>query len=428
MAYMLEDAAPVMTLTQRSLSERAVLRNADSLCLDADAALFARQPKTNPERSVDPAGLAYCIYTSGSTGKPKGSLNSHQAIINRVLWMQDTYSLDATDRVLQKTPFAFDVSVWEFFWPLSVGARLLLAKPEGHKDPGYLEALIEREGVTTAHFVPSMLSAYMACTQASHSHSLRRVFSSGEALSTSVQNDFFKRYPATQLHNLYGPTEAAIDVTHWHCQPDDTSHAVPIGRPVANTRTYILDDALQPVPIGVTGNLYLAGVQLSRGYLKRADLTAERFLPDPHGAPGSRMYMTGDTARYRPNGDIEYLGRNDQQIKLRGFRVELGEIEMQLCAHPRISQAVVSVHASEPDNPTLTAYLVGVAGAQPGVAELRTFLARTLPSHMADISFQFLEQLPLTSNGKVDRRALPQPVSTPHEPVAPMLAPTTSLE
>ena len=427
-AYMLEDAAPVMTLTQRSLSERAVLRNADSLCLDADTAAFVRQPKTNPERSVDPAGLAYCIYTSGSTGKPKGSLNSHQAIINRILWMQDTYSLDATDRVLQKTPFAFDVSVWEFFWPLSVGARLLLAKPEGHKDPGYLEALIEGEGVTTAHFVPSMLSAYMACTQASHSHSLRRVFSSGEALSTSVQNAFFKRYPATQLHNLYGPTEAAIDVTHWHCQPDDTSHAVPIGRPVANTRTYILDEALQPVPIGVTGNLYLAGVQLSRGYLKRADLTAERFLPDPHGTPGSRMYMTGDTARYRPSGDIEYLGRNDQQIKLRGFRVELGEIEMQLCAHPRISQAVVSVNASEADNPTLTAYLVAVAGAQPSTAELRTFLAQTLPSHMADVSFQFLDQLPLTSNGKVDRRGLPQPVTTALEPVAPRLAPSTPLE
>ncbi|NUT87299.1 amino acid adenylation domain-containing protein [Pseudomonas corrugata] len=425
-AYMLEDASPVMTLTQRSLIDRVVLQNSDSLCLDSDAA-FALQPKTNPGRSLEPACLAYCIYTSGSTGKPKGSLNSHQAIINRILWMQDAFPLDATDRVLQKTPFSFDVSVWEFFWPLSVGARLLLAKPEGHKDPGYLEALIEREGVTTAHFVPSMLSAYMAFTQADHSRALRRVFSSGEALSSSVQNEFFKRYPATQLHNLYGPTEAAIDVTHWHCQPNDTRDAVPIGRPIANTRTYILDDALQPVPIGVTGQLYLAGVQLSRGYLKRADLTAERFLPDPHGTPGSRMYMTGDIARYRASGDIEYLGRNDQQIKLRGFRIELGEIEMRLCAHPQISQAVVSMHASEPDNPTLTAYLVGVAGDQPNVAELRAFLAQTLPSHMVDISFLFLEQLPLTSNGKVDRRALPAPVITSQPLPGQLCAPTTPL-
>ncbi|ROM69630.1 non-ribosomal peptide synthetase [Pseudomonas brassicacearum] len=427
-AYMLEDASPVWTLTQRSLIDRAVLQNSNSLCLDSDAVPFARQPKTNPERSPEPACLAYCIYTSGSTGKPKGSLNSHQAIINRILWMQDAFALDATDRVLQKTPFSFDVSVWEFFWPLSVGARLLLAKPEGHKDPAYLEALIEREGVTTVHFVPSMLSAYMACTQASHTCALRRVFSSGEALSTSVQNDFFKRYPATQLHNLYGPTEAAIDVTHWHCQANDTSDAVPIGRPVANTRTYILDDALQPVPIGVTGQLYLAGVQLSRGYLKRADLTAERFLPDPYGPPGTRMYMTGDTARYRASGDIEYLGRNDQQVKLRGFRVELGEIERRLCAHPQISQAVVSLHASEPGNPTLTAYLVGVAGAQPNVAELRAFLAQTLPSHMADTSFQFLEQLPLTSNGKVDRRRLPEPVITTQPLPVQLSVPTTLLE
>ncbi|MBX8605651.1 amino acid adenylation domain-containing protein [Pseudomonas cichorii] len=427
-AYMLADAEPVMTLTQRRLLDRAALQRVDSLCLDEHATSLVHLPKTNPQRWIDSACLAYCIYTSGSTGTPKGSLNSHQAIINRILWMQDTYSLDATDRVLQKTPFSFDVSVWEFFWPLSFGARMLLARPEGHKDPSYLEALIEREGVTTAHFVPSMLSAYMAFTQASHTRTLRRVFSSGEALSTSVQNEFFKRYPTTQLYNLYGPTEAAIDVTHWHCQADDIRHAVPIGRPVANTRTYILDDTLQPVPVGVTGNLYLAGVQLSRGYLKRAGLTAERFIPDLHGTPGSRMYMTGDTARYRPDGEIEYLGRSDQQIKLRGFRIELGEIEMQLCVHPQVSQAVVSVNLDKADNPTLIAYLVCVAGAKPDVAELRGFLAHTLPDYMADVSFQFLEHLPLTSNGKVDRRALPQPVNTDREPVVQQLAPSTALE
>ncbi|AVI86535.1 amino acid adenylation domain-containing protein [Pseudomonas syringae pv. tomato] len=427
-AYMLADAAPILTLTQRSLLKLTALQRTDSLCLDEHATSLAHLPKTNPQRLIDPACLAYCIYTSGSTGAPKGSLNSHEAIINRILWMQDTYLLDATDRVLQKTPFSFDVSVWEFFWPLSVGARMLLAKPEGHKDPRYLEALIEREGVTTAHFVPSMLSAYMALTQASHTRALRRVFSSGEALSTSVQNEFFKRYPATQLHNLYGPTEAAIDVTHWHCQAGDVGHAVPIGRPVANTRTYILDETLQPVPIGVTGNLYLAGVQLSRGYLKRVDLTAERFIPDPHGTPGSRMYMTGDTARYRAHGEIEYLGRNDQQIKLRGFRIELGEIEMQLCAHPQVSQAVVSVNTSDADNPTLTAYLVCNADTQPSVDELRECLARTLPDYMADVCFQFLDHLPLTSNGKVDRRALPQPVSAVRDQAVQLLAPRTALE
>ncbi|AZD29880.1 non-ribosomal peptide synthetase [Pseudomonas chlororaphis] len=426
-AYMLEDAAPVMVLTQRALSG-CVPPGLRNLCLDSGDARLARQPQSNPGRPVDPANLAYCIYTSGSTGKPKGSLNSHQAIVNRILWMQATYPLDATDKVLQKTPFSFDVSVWEFFWPLSTGAQLLVARPEGHKDPRYLEALIDSAGVTTAHFVPSMLSAYMAYTQASHSRSLRRVFSSGEALSTSVQNDFFKKYPATELHNLYGPTEAAIDVTHWHCRPDADGHAVPIGHPVANTRAYILDARLQPIAIGVSGDLYIAGVQLSRGYLNRPDLTAERFIPDPHGLPGSRMYMTGDIARYRANGEIEYLGRNDQQIKLRGFRIEPGEIETQLCAHPQISQAVVSVNNADVDHPTLAAYLVCTPGTPPSAGELRDFLARALPSHMADLSFQVLDQLPLMPNGKLDRRGLPRPTAPLQQPSATGLSPETALE
>ncbi|WP_085694735.1 MULTISPECIES: non-ribosomal peptide synthetase [unclassified Pseudomonas] len=427
-AYLLADAAPVMVLTQQALQARAPLRAFRQVCLDADAARLAELPRSNPQRTVDPLGLAYCIYTSGSTGKPKGSLNTHQAIINRIQWMQAQYSLDAADKVLQKTPFSFDVSVWEFFWPLSVGARLLVARPDGHKDPRYLEAFIERHGITTAHFVPSMLSAYMAYTQAGHCRTLRQVFSSGEALSTAVQNDFFARFPATALHNLYGPTEAAIDVTFWPCSPDESRHAVPIGRPVANTRTYLLDARLQPVPVGVTGDLYIAGVQLSRGYLNRPELTAERFIPDPYGAPGSRMYLTGDKARYLASGDIEYLGRNDQQIKLRGMRIELGEIEMQLCAHPLVSQAVVGVQTQGGDACGLTAHLVCVAGAQPSAAELRDFLSRTLPGHMADMSFSFVERLPLLHNGKVDRQALSALAGTPQQSEPSTQAPATALE
>jgi len=291
---------------------------------------------------VLPDNLAYVIYTSGSTGEPKGAGVSHSAIWNRLAWMQQQYWLTPGDLVLQKTPFSFDVSVWEFFWPLVNGASLVIAKPRGHIDPAYLRDVINKEGITTLHFVPSMLRTFLLEPGVETCHSIRQIFCSGEALSVDLQNQCQARLPAASLHNLYGPTEAAVDVTYWHCEPGSTRVAVPIGRPIANTGIYILDDHLQPLPIGVPGELYIAGVNLARGYVNRPDLTADRFIPNPFGCPRTRMYRTGDLARFAADGAIEYLGRTDYQVKVRGFRIELPEIETLLARHADLTSAVVT--------------------------------------------------------------------------------------
>src|SRR6185436_16246765 len=304
---------------------------------------LASESAERPGVAVAPADLAYVIYTSGSTGRPKGAMNTHAAIRSRLLWMQDAFGLTADDRVLQKTPFSFDVSVWEFFWPLLAGARLVVARPGGHQDPGYLAEVIEREGITTLHFVPSMLQAFVSDAPAERCASLRRVICSGEALPFDLTERFFARFGA-QLHNLYGPTEAAVDVTWWPCARGDVRGLVPIGRAIANTRLYVVDRELRPVPVGVAGELWLGGVQLARGYLGRAELTAGKLVPDPfRGEPGERSYRTGDLVRWLADGTVEYLGGIDHQVKVRGFRIELEEIEAALAAHPGVRQAVVVV-------------------------------------------------------------------------------------
>ncbi|HEX3128876.1 MAG TPA: non-ribosomal peptide synthase/polyketide synthase, partial [Thermoanaerobaculia bacterium] len=337
----------------------------------------------------DPDSLAYMIYTSGSTGRPKGAMNSHRGIVNRILWMQQEYGLTPDDRVLQKTPFSFDVSVWEFFWPLIVGARLVVARPGGHQDPAYLVETIQREEITTLHFVPSMLQVFVEQPGADRCTSLRRVMASGEALPADLAKRFFARMPqGVELHNLYGPTEAAVDVTYHACRPGE--ERIPIGRPVANTRIHILDADGNPVPVGVAGELHIAGVQVGRGYLHRPDLTAERFVPDQNGA---RMYRTGDLARWLANGEIEYLGRIDHQVKIRGFRIELGEIEAVLARQPGVREAVVLARDGR-----LAAYVVGNAD--------RAALARELPEYMVPSAWVVLDAMPLSPNGKVDRRAL----------------------
>ncbi|MEU1980659.1 amino acid adenylation domain-containing protein [Nocardia sp. NPDC019395] len=358
--------------------------------------------------------LAYLLFTSGSTGTPKGVGVTHRAIVNRLRWMQHEYRLDHTDTVLQKTPATFDVSVWEFFWPLQTGARLLVARPEGHRDPAYLARLIREEGVTTAHFVPSMLSVFVTDTEVGDCVSLRRVFCSGEALPPATVRAFRTALPAPQLHNLYGPTEAAVDVTYWECPPDPAT--VPIGAPVWNTRTYVLDDALRPVPPGAVGELYLSGVQLARGYFGQAPLTAERFVADPF-TPGMRMYRTGDLARWQIDGGtarqgvLEYLGRTDFQVKIRGLRIELGEIESAMLADERIARAVCIAHAT-PAGDQLAAYVVVRGEAGLDTVELRARLARSLPGYMVPATVTVLPELPLNSNGKIDRAALPAPVPT----------------
>jgi microcystin synthetase protein McyA len=298
------------------------------------------------------------IYTSGSTGKPKGAMNTHQGICNRLLWMQNQYGLTEADKVLQKTPFSFDVSVWEFFWPLLVGARLVVAEPGGHRDPAYLVKLIVERGITVLHFVPSMLRAFLQEPGVERCRSLRHVVCSGEALPYDLQEQFFRLVPS-QLHNLYGPTEAAVDVTHWTCRRDDERKIVPIGRPVANTQIYILDRYLQPVPMGVPGELHIGGVQVGRGYHRRPELTAEKFIPDPFsGDPEARLYKTGDLCRWLPDGAVEYLGRMDFQVKIRGFRIELGEIEDALRQHPAVRDAVVMAREDITGDKRLVAYVV----------------------------------------------------------------------
>ncbi len=345
-AFMLDDAAPMLVLTQEHLRAGLPPTEAEVCALDADWARIAEGPEGPVAHGAGPDTLAYMIYTSGSTGEPKGVLNTHRGIVNRLLWMQDRYRLDATDRVLQKTPFSFDVSVWEFFWPLLAGATLVVAGPDEHKDPARLAEVIGAERITTAHFVPSMLQVFLGQEEgadglAGRCADLRRVVCSGEALPFALQERFFAKLPGTELHNLYGPTEAAVDVTAWQCVPGDERGVVPIGRPIANTRVLVLDERLNPVPVGVVGEVHIGGVQVARGYHNRPELTEERFVPDPFGAPGERLYKTGDLARLLPDGAIEYRGRADFQVKVRGIRIEPGEVEAALTRHPGVLDAAV---------------------------------------------------------------------------------------
>ncbi|MFF7373297.1 amino acid adenylation domain-containing protein [Streptomyces tricolor] len=401
-AFMLADAGTALVLTTGSPDGLP----ADVPVLPVDLTRLEEPEDAGPAVEVEPGQLAYLIYTSGSTGTPKCVMLTHRGICNRLLWMQEAYGLTAADTVLQKTPFTFDVSVWEFFWPLMTGARLVVARPGGHRDPGYLAEVIRRESVTTVHFVPSMLRAFLTDPVASRCGSLRRVIASGEALPPDLVRRFFEVFPppAVELHNLYGPTEASVDVSAWRCRPEDAAGPVPIGRPVANTTLDVLDDRLAPLPLGIVGELHIGGVQLAAGYRGRDELTAERFVPDPR-RPGGRLYRTGDLVRRRPDGALEFIGRADGQVKLRGYRIELGEIEARLAAHPSVQAAAV-----RPADDRLLAYVVPEAGAEPpGPAELRAFLARSLPDYMVPSVFVPLAALPVTANGKLDRAALPPP-------------------
>ena len=349
---------------------------------------------------------AYVIYTSGSTGRPKGVVNTHAALANRLDWMQREYELGADDVVLQKTPASFDVSVWEFFWPLLVGARLVMAAPGGHQDPIYLRRTIVDHGVTTMHFVPSMLSAFLTAPRVETCTSLRRVICSGEELPAPLVARFLAALPETELHNLYGPTEAAIDVTSWACTAQTSSdERVPIGRPIANVSCYVLDPRGLPVPAGVVGDLCLAGTGLARGYLRRPGLTADRFVPDPYGPPGTRMYRTGDRARWRTDGALEFLGRADGQVKLRGQRIELGELEAVLTEHPKVQAAAAQVLEWRPGDHRLVAYVA--AAEDLDTTQVREWLAGRLPDALVPQYIRPVARLPLTPSGKLDRQALP---------------------
>ncbi|HCT4300031.1 TPA: enterobactin non-ribosomal peptide synthetase EntF [Klebsiella quasipneumoniae] len=414
---MLEDARPSLLIaSEDQLARFSDIPGLESLCYQQPLAVADDAPLALSK----PDHTAYIIFTSGSTGRPKGVMVGQTAIVNRLLWMQDRYPLSADDVVAQKTPCSFDVSVWEFWWPFIAGAQLVMAEPEAHRDPQAMQQFFAHYGVTTTHFVPSMLAAFVASLDADSvaaCRTLRRVFCSGEALPTDLCREW-ERLTGAPLHNLYGPTEAAVDVS-WYpaCGPElaaVTGSSVPIGWPVWNTGLRILDAAMRPVPPGVAGDLYLTGIQLAQGYLGRPDLTASRFIADPF-APGERMYRTGDVARWLANGAVEYLGRSDDQLKIRGQRIELGEIDRAMSALPDVAQAVShacvfnQAAATGGDARQLVGYLVSDSGLPLDTAALKARLAEQLPPHMVPVVLMQLADLPLSANGKLDRKALPLP-------------------
>jgi amino acid adenylation domain-containing protein len=424
LAFMLTDAEVRLVLTHRAA--RSVVPASAETVLELDdlggggkvgegdeAGVVGRggagrRPGTAPQQDrPGPGDPAYVIYTSGSTGRPKGVVNTHRGIVNRLSWMQRAFDLGADDAVLHKTPYSFDVSVWEFLWPLMTGARLVVADPAAHKDAAALAAVIRRQQVTTVHFVPSMLQVFLEAVDLATCPSLRRVVCSGEALPAELARRFHSSGSSAELHNLYGPTEAAIDVSHWHCRPEDTGPSVPIGRPIDNTRLYVLDPKGEPVPIGVPGELVIGGVQVAAGYVGRPELTAERFVPDPFAAAGdgwgATLYRTGDLARWRPDGALEFVGRRDHQVKLRGFRIELGEVEVAVRELEGVQDALVTTIGDR-----LICYVVGDRQQLSG-ARLREQVSLRLPEYMVPSLVVWLESIPLTANGKADRSALPAP-------------------
>ncbi|MVV49026.1 amino acid adenylation domain-containing protein [Pseudomonas sp. PB120] len=420
LAYMLNDSGVELLLTQTQMLDR--LPATEGVCVIAmDALHLENWPSHAPGLHLHGDNLAYVIYTSGSTGQPKGVGNTHAALAERLQWMQSTYRLDETDVLMQKAPISFDVSVWECFWPLITGSRLLIAGPGEHRDPHRIAQLVQQFGVTTLHFVPPLLALFIDEPLSAECTRLRRLFSGGEALPAELRNRVLEQLPAVQLHNRYGPTETAINVTHWQCALADGERS-PIGRPLGNVICRVLDSDLNPVPAGVPGELCISGVGLARGYLGRPGLTAERFVVDPMGEQGARLYRTGDRARWTAEGVIEYLGRLDQQVKLRGFRVEPEEIEARLLAQEGVAQAVVRVRDTAAGG-QLIGYYVATQTSETEDAQsarLKTALTAELPEYMVPAQLMRLEQMPLSPSGKLDRRALPEPQWQVREHIEPV--------
>jgi amino acid adenylation domain-containing protein len=430
--YMVDDSGPALVLTQQRLRPRLEhVNTARVLCLDSDWGTIQKQPATNPKRIASAENAAYVMYTSGSTGKAKGAVIAHRALSNQLLWIQSVFGLTSSDRVLQKASFSFDVSVEEILATLVGGAQLILAKPGGQVDVEYLLELIREKGITFVDLTPSLLHAFLENSQIESCTSLRWVLSGGESLTFELQEMFFQKKLSAELVNSYGPTETTVQSSYWWCLGgEEVGTGVPLGYPVSNTQLYVSDELGQVVPIGVAGELCIAGAGLARGYLNRPDLTAERFVPNPFavigGSGGQRLYRTGDQVRRRSDGTLEYLGRLDQQVKIRGFRVELGEIEAALQEHEAVRQAVVVAREDHPGDKRLVAYVVpswksvegdnGSGKAGPRTSEMSEYLRAKLPEYMVPSAYVQLEALPLNHNGKIDRKSLPQPdTNTPQD-------------
>ena len=401
-----DDCSPKVVLTQEHLIEQTEGVSAEVVVLPEGGEINPEADPSDLGFEIQPQSLAYMIYTSGSTGKPKGVIVEHEAIHNRVVWMHEEYGLDPEDRILQKTPYTFDVSVWEFLWSFTVGSTLVVAEPDGHMAIGYLYHLINDHNVTHLHFVPSVLRLFMMAP-ALHNLPIKKLFCSGEALGFDVVEEFYQKANSTvEVHNLYGPTEAAVDVSYYHCPRDSERNYIPIGKPVTNTSLHILDEYNQPVPIGVPGELYIGGVQLARGYWAREDLTNERFIKNPVAdAPHDRLYKTGDLARYLPDGEIVYLGRNDFQVKINGVRIELGEIEAAIRCQQGI-QDVVVVAEENNGNKVLSAYVVADNPSEKLGEDIKKGVGEVCPIYYVPKDVVFIENMPLTVSGKVDRKVL----------------------
>jgi amino acid adenylation domain-containing protein len=429
--FMWAESGARLLLTQERYRAQLPAEAGPVLCLAADGGrAFAGEPATPPASGVEPENLAYLMYTSGSTGRPKGVMISHRAIVNHLRWRQHFFPLTPSDRGLHKASLGFDDSVWELFEPLLAGARVVLARPGAQADSGYLVRLIAEQQVTTACFVPSLLRLMVEEPEWAQCTSVRRVTTGGEAPSPELLQRCLATLPGASLHNGYGPTEATIAATFWTYQRGaDPAAPVPIGRPIDNTQVYLLDRWGQPVPLGAPGELYIGGRGLARGYWGRPGLTAERFVPDPlSGTPGARLYRTGDRARWRADGVLEFLGRVDDQVKIRGNRVEPGEVETVLREHPAVAEAAVLARADEAGGPSLVAYVVPRAAPPPAAHELRSVLQQYLPEHMVPSAIVYLEALPRTPGGKLDRQALPEPADSPPDSGASYVAPRSQTE
>lgn len=424
-AYMLKDSDSHVVLTQSNLFKKinySALK--EIVCLDSQFSRIKKSPESPPQIKTKPDHIFSILYTSGSTGRPKGVMNTHPGIINRLQWMQAEYQLTYEDHVLQKTPYTFDVSMWEFFWPLMTGALLVMARPGGHKDPDYLNRVIRQQRITTLHFVPSMLNIFLQNIDSEKCEPIRRVICSGEALTLEHESLFFERLPKSELHNLYGPTEASIDVTYWQCQPKHNLDTVPIGRPIANTKVYVVDPVGRLIPQGVVGELCLSGVCLAKGYLNKPELTDASFVHNPFSTEASyhRLYKTGDLVRFTPTGVLEYLGRKDTQVKIRGHRIETSEIESVIREIRDVQEVAVVAKDDGDDSKKLLAFVLPYPGHSFTATDFRDYLKDRLPEYMIPSVYLTVNQMPFTTSGKLDRRQLLELDSQPlreHEYVRP---------